>query len=704
MNISILNYLLEANLGLLFFYVFYYLMLRKETQFSYRRYYLLAGILLSLVFPLFQLAEVKPVPSLGENLPVHWLAEAPAATVAATQPAGWYASRIITAVYLGVTAILALRLLFQFILLIRLIRHYPEKQIIELPSSAFLAFSFFNRIFISTSFQLSDKDKERILKHEEVHRKRLHSLDILLIEVIRIFFWFNPVLPVYKKEIVQVHEFEADEAAAILSDPEPYCSLLARAALQSARYDLGNHFNNSLTLKRIAMIRTVKQSISKWKVLSTFLFASALFVALSCRDQLMDEIQQAAQTTTIAGDFPDHLKPHVERILAEHPGIKVIYIQAESMQAEKIKEINPDDILFMNVVKEGNPAEVQQVEMIVRADGALSKIAGTTVAEGDIYLVAEEAASPQGGITAYYKAIQNELNYPEEAMRNGVQGKVFVEFVVEKNGTLSHERVVKGIGSGCDEEALRVLQSVNIPWNPGRNKGEPVRSKFVIPIVFKLDNAPDGVVRQPDKPEPAAPKEETLSVVEQPASPVGGMVAFYQSVTRRIELPAEVRNRGVEGKIFVEFTVEPDGTTSDHRILKGIDPQADQAAVQALQLADVRWNPGTQRGIPVRSKLVIPITIMNRNSSATGLEPPKTEGYNMKVDFKTAKSGSKFIVEGFVYDRNGAPLANVNVVVSGTTQGTITRPDGSFRIEVDESHPVLHLSHTGYKSQQIILH
>ncbi|MCS6973687.1 MAG: TonB family protein [Cyclobacteriaceae bacterium] len=700
MNTHLLNYLLEANLGIVLFFAFYQLLLKNETQFSYRRLYLLAGMVLSLLFPLIKLTDLKTVPSLSEALPVIRIDE-PEVTITTTQSSAWSTTDLIISAYLIVCALLALRLIYQLVTVFRLMRVYSDQRVIEIPSSSFLAFSFFNRIFISSSSGLSEKDKEKIVRHEEVHRKKLHSLDILLIEIVRVFFWFNPVLPAYKKEIMMVHEFEADEAAA--GDKDTYCELLARAALQSAGYHLGNHFNNSLTLKRIAMIRTMKQNIRKWKVFSTFLFATALFTIISCRDQVMEEIQEASKTTTIAGDFPDHLKPHVERILAENPGVKVIYIEAESLTAEKVKEIEANDILFMNVVKDGNIGDAHRVEMIVRADGTLSKVAGTTVMEGDIYLVVEEPASPQGGMTAFYEAIKQEMKYPAAAVQMNIQGRVFIEFVVEKDGTLSNHRVVKGIGAGCDEEALRALQSINIRWNPGRNKGVPMRTRFVVPITFKLDNTPGNNINRPDTPVPAASQSgEIFMVVEQPATPEGGMKAFYQKLAESIKVTRQATQNRVEGKILIEFVVEPDGTTSNHRIMRGIDAELDRLALEAVKSVNVKWNPGTQRGTPVRSRLIIPITITNGNT-VVGMEPPISEGENMKVDFKTRRSADRTIVEGFVFGRDGSPLPNVNVIVEGTTQGTVTKPNGSFRIEF-QGNKTLHLSHTGYKSFRIIPH
>lgn len=103
----------------------------------------------------------------------------------------------------------------------------------------------------------------------------------------------------------------------------------------------------------------------------------------------------------------------------------------------------------------------------------------------DILIFAETQPSFPGGVDAFYAYLGKNLDYPRQAKRQGVSGKVFVEFVVDKDGSLSNIRVAKGIGAGCDEEALRVIK--NSPrWNPGKQRGQAVRVRMVVPIIFRL--------------------------------------------------------------------------------------------------------------------------------------------------------------------------------------------------------------------------
>ncbi len=102
-----------------------------------------------------------------------------------------------------------------------------------------------------------------------------------------------------------------------------------------------------------------------------------------------------------------------------------------------------------------------------------------------IFLVVEETAAPIGGMPAFYEFVSKKLKYPAQARRMGVEGKVFVEFVIERDGSITDVKAIKGIGAGCDEEAVRVLQSAP-KWKPGKQRGKPVRQRMVLPIAFKL--------------------------------------------------------------------------------------------------------------------------------------------------------------------------------------------------------------------------
>lgn len=106
----------------------------------------------------------------------------------------------------------------------------------------------------------------------------------------------------------------------------------------------------------------------------------------------------------------------------------------------------------------------------------------------DIHLFVDESATFPGGMKAYSKFLKTNLKYPLQAKKMGIEGKAFMSFVVDADGSLSDFKLLRGIGAGCDEEALRVIMS-SPKWIPGKQAGVAVKTKMNLRVVFKLDNA-----------------------------------------------------------------------------------------------------------------------------------------------------------------------------------------------------------------------
>ncbi len=103
----------------------------------------------------------------------------------------------------------------------------------------------------------------------------------------------------------------------------------------------------------------------------------------------------------------------------------------------------------------------------------------------EIFYIVEEQAEPYGGINAFYEFFKKHVNYPPQARRMNIEGKVYVQFVVDTDGTLTDIKVSKGIGAGCDQEAVRILKK-HPKWKPGKQRGKPVKVRMTIPIIFRL--------------------------------------------------------------------------------------------------------------------------------------------------------------------------------------------------------------------------
>lgn len=103
----------------------------------------------------------------------------------------------------------------------------------------------------------------------------------------------------------------------------------------------------------------------------------------------------------------------------------------------------------------------------------------------EIFTIVEDPAGPKGGLKAFYQYVGDKIKYPSQARRMGIEGRVFVEFVVDKDGSIINVKAIKGIGAGCDEEAVRIIK-MHPKWRPGKQRGKPVKQKIVMPINFKL--------------------------------------------------------------------------------------------------------------------------------------------------------------------------------------------------------------------------
>lgn len=428
---SILNYYLEVNASLIIIIAGYLLFLNKQSHFNFNRAYLLIGIAAAVLFPLIKIqSNIAFFPVIGKSFATYML---PELLIDSNKP---FESNIIEInlasiflwVYFSIAAILLFTLSYKVSRL--LIKSWKSNRFTRIENfkvietkEGFTSFSFFNLIFIGNAYLL--EERKQVIAHELVHGRNLHSVDILLTELLKIFFWFNPAVYLIKNKFISLHEFQADKVAVENCDVNQYCNLLARVALQSADYPIANHFNNSLTFKRITMIKNATGRLQWWRVSSSIAIIVGLFVFVSCKEK---------NNTT--------------------------------------EKISPSNEVFSIVEESASPAkEGVPIEKLSPSD--------------EIFSVVEENASPANGMVEFYDFIGNNLLYPEQARKAGIEGKVLVQFVINKDGSLSDVTVLKGIGAGCDRAAMDVISSAP-KWKPGKQSGLIVRQRYTLPIIFKL--------------------------------------------------------------------------------------------------------------------------------------------------------------------------------------------------------------------------
>lgn len=497
-----LNYLLEANIGLCFFLVLYIVLLKHETDFKLKRGYLLSAIAASIILPLFHFnATGNVVPSLKDFVPPSWLPEvtigangtATASRVAASWDAWFYVHLLYD---IGVIVFLSLFAL-QLVRLLRMIyttaSYRYEKYIIIESEENQSAFSFFRYIFIGQVHQLSTDEKQQIIDHESVHAEQLHSIDILVVNLLSIFFWFNPCIKVYKKIFVQLHEFEADARAVANRDVNDYCSLLAKVALLSADFTLANHFSNSLTVKRIEMMRTIKSKIKRWKIAAVAAILPAFFFVVACQDQVAEEANAIAKNSTMAIDLPEVVANKLNEMKAAAPDKKFIVIEPDKKGADgvtdlqkKTEGIDGSQISTMNVMKDITDKNGNVRSFIIIEYNEAAQQVAMSSRTGEVFTIVEESATYKGGMEALGNFISENLVYPAEARTKGIQGKVFVQFIVNEDGSISDPTIKRGVDTQLDNAALAVVKAMP-NWNPGKQKGKAIRQQFVLPVNFELN-------------------------------------------------------------------------------------------------------------------------------------------------------------------------------------------------------------------------
>lgn len=174
----------------------------------------------------------------------------------------------------------------------------------------------------------------------------------------------------------------------------------------------------------------------------------------------------------VTDDFEDLLEiPPTEQPPPPPPKIQ----QPEIIEVPDEEEIEEEIEVDLDV----EITENEVIEDIIVEEAPEEEVAD------EIFQIVEEPATPPGGLQAFYAYVAKKMKYPSQARRMGIEGKVFVQFVVDKDGTLTDVKAVKGIGAGCDEEAVRVIKGAP-KWSPPKQRGQPVKQRIILPITFKL--------------------------------------------------------------------------------------------------------------------------------------------------------------------------------------------------------------------------
>lgn len=422
-------YLLQVNVGLILFYALYKLVCTRDTFFRSRRFILIVSLVLPFILPFIDVREWLEIRDRVIML-THFDYSAVLPEIVVGSEAAETGNRVfvlsewIGYLYLAGVVVLLVRLVVQAFSLYRLIVRMPEKEINGVCIKCLNDPSgpfSFFGWIFMNPAAVKEDEISEILTHEMAHVKQHHSVDVLLAEMVSICCWMNPFAWLLKREVRLNLEFLADRKVMEAGFATKSYQYHLLGLAYNHKYGLSNNFNFSHLKQRIIMMNKKKSNAAGH-------IKYALFVL-------------PAFALLVAGN---------------------ISCSQDASQTEDAKE-----------------------EVVAPVSPEAKEAPADSTAKEEVFMVAEQMPEFPGGMKELLKFLQDNLKYPENAMKNNVQGRVIVQFVVEKDGTPTEFKVLRSVDPDLDAEALRVMKAMP-KWKPGMQKGQVVRVKFTVPVSFTL--------------------------------------------------------------------------------------------------------------------------------------------------------------------------------------------------------------------------
>ena len=523
-----IRYLFFAVVGTALFWGLYRLLLRREHCLSVNRFFLLATLGLSLLLPLVhpQVAVVAPsavggggflleLPTPGQSAPVDVVPQPVAGdNVAVARSLDVWT--VLGVIYWAGVAVSVLLLAVRYGVLWHKLRRYTYVRQgrfhVAVTDSEESSFSFFRYIVVGRG-GMSDAELQQVLCHERLHAAQGHSWDRLAVQMVCCLLWFDPFVWLYERDLCEVHEYLADEAVLRQGDEGSYKRYLALLYCQISgmKYvPIVNSFHFSTIKKRITMMKQPKSHRGWVKALSALPVAALLLFA-NCKNQ------EPAQEQATIPDGRYEVSPFIDtyrdgqlverefmgvllpleqldkhKVFADSAeavrfveglgsSVKAIINPMKCIDEDKIELVGPSSIMIVNRMAKSDEDQTARWYDVAWSEDTASLSWWNEEDAMNIFTLAEYP----GGINAMIDYVFKSVVYPEKAKADNVQGKVYVQFVVDTDGSITEATVLHGVGGECDDEALRVVKSMP-KWQPATFKGKPVRSKYVMPINYTL--------------------------------------------------------------------------------------------------------------------------------------------------------------------------------------------------------------------------
>ena len=440
-------YILKSSVCLVLFYLFFRLLLSKETFHRFNRMALLGVLFFSLLIPCIEVTtrhqvEVQQAVLSIEQLLLMAELEATPANVGAVQETSaisWV--QIVLLVYLAGILFLACRNIYSLICLFRLIHSGKHEKLekgvtLVVHNQEIAPFSWMNYIVISRK-DLEENGRE-ILIHEMAHIHHRHLVDLLVADICIFFQWFNPGAWLLKQELQNIHEYEADETVINEGvNAKEYQLLLIKKAVGTRLYSMANSFNHSKLKKRITMM--LKEKSNPWARLK-YLYVlplAAIAVTAFARPEISEKMEEISAVKV--NDLAEIVQ---EKVLQD---------------TVKVSKDEKKDALVVTGVKSKEEEEIV------------------------IFEVVEQMPEYPGGMSALQKYLSEKI--AGSPMKGKAGGRVMVGFTVAETGKIKDVRVLQSDEASLNQEAERIVSEMP-DWIPGKQRGRPVPVKYTVPIRF----------------------------------------------------------------------------------------------------------------------------------------------------------------------------------------------------------------------------
>lgn len=524
---TFLVYILKSAVCLAIFYLFYRLLLSKETFHRFNRMALLGVMLLSCLLPLVKVTveQASPVNAQVmsmEDLLLMYQWNSEAVVEEGSRPFHWQEGLVL--VYFVGLFFVIVRHLWSLGRMLYLIRHSRCERLdngirLVVHRRKLAPFSWMRYIVISET-DLKESG-HHILVHEMAHIHHRHSWDLLLTEACAWLQWFNPAIWLLKQELQNIHEYEADEEVLRQGiNAKEYQMLLIKKAVGARLYSIANSFNHSSLKKRITMM--IRKKSNPW-ARAKFLYVlplAAVTVAAFARPEISKPLDEISSVKV--NDLSAVLETYADKNVsnpAEKTKLKMKVVDEEG------KPIIAATVLVANTtngtltdengnftLEVGSDQSIQVAyigmstvtmsvkDCLKKADQTIVLTESDTkkdvkvvasapqavTSDDQTFSVVEQMPEYPGGMRAGLEFMARNLRYPTKAREAGKQGRVIVQFVVRKDGSLSDFKVLCPVDPWLDAEAIRVISTMP-KWKPGMQDGKPVSVKFTLPVTFMLE-------------------------------------------------------------------------------------------------------------------------------------------------------------------------------------------------------------------------